>query len=177
MAVPRRKKDFDFVTAFCFLSDRKQKTRNPIFFSGTTIVIKFEILVFICTNPRQNRPAPSLDKNLRSWALFFSSLLADGQNQAIWCCGLVHGRAFRTGDLSGAHFKMANGRNFFSFASIWLKLFFKPPPHRALYGTKQRPRVAVMRVLVGNSGLLRSVSCLVLLVSAVSAMWEVRKPN
>ena len=25
-----------------------------------------------------------------------------------------------------------NGRNFFSFASIWLKLFFKPPPHQAL---------------------------------------------
>ena len=81
-------RNFIFCNGFLF-SDRKQKTRTPIFFFGTAIVKKFEILVFICANA-QNRPAPSLDPNSRSWALLLSSPLGDGQNQAIFGCGLVH---------------------------------------------------------------------------------------
>ena len=51
---------FDFfLKIFCFLfSGRKQKTRNQPNKKRTTNTKKFEISVFICANPRRNRPAP-----------------------------------------------------------------------------------------------------------------------
>ena len=50
-------------------------------------------------------------------------------------CGLVHVRAFRTGDLSA---RFETDVTFFSFASIWLKLFLIPRDLRGLCGHEDR---------------------------------------
>ena len=70
MGVPKRKIVIFFlifVTVFRFWTENRKPETQFLF--GATIVIRFGILVFTCANPRQNRPAPSLDKNSRScWA-------------------------------------------------------------------------------------------------------------
>ena len=54
-----------YKTVFCFRTEnRNHKPICLLFCFGTIIVKKFEILVFICANPRQNRPAPPLDKKI-----------------------------------------------------------------------------------------------------------------
>ena len=67
---------------FCSLfSDRTQKPRNNPDEKRHTNIKKFEILVFICANPRQNRPAQPVKKNpgVWSWALLLSSPLTTGR--------------------------------------------------------------------------------------------------
>ena len=95
------------ILRFLFLfSDRKQKTRNHPNEKWHTNTKKLEVLVFICANPRQNRPAPSVNKNSRSWALLLSSLLIDGQNQAILAAVWSMSALFALAILS-THFEMA----------------------------------------------------------------------
>ena len=73
---------FSKKTVFCFLN-RKQKTRKHINEKRNTNTIKFEISVFICANPRQNRPAPPVGKNSRSWALLLVHHWEMDQNHVI----------------------------------------------------------------------------------------------
>ena len=128
-----------FVTVFCFLTE-KQKTENPIFRFGTTIVKKFEISVFICANPRQNRPAPSVNKNSRSWALLLVHHWEMDQNHvilaAVWSMSALPPLV-----ILSAHFETAV--TFFLRFDL-AKSFFMPSAFaRALWS--RRPRVAKTR--------------------------------
>ena len=135
MAEPRRK-TAEFYFAMVSVFGQKTENHNTHFLFGLDHCEKVWHFGFHMRQSASKSARTVAEQNSRSWTLLFSSPLGNGQNQvilaAVWSMSALSALLA----ILNAHFETAV--NFFSSASILLKQFLIPPPHQALYMTKDR---------------------------------------
>ena len=82
---------FEKFSALCFLAEKRKPEPTP---TENVISTRKSLRSWFSYSPIrvQIGPRRKLEKNREVGLFFFSSPLGDGQNQVIWCCGLVHVR-------------------------------------------------------------------------------------